>query len=250
MTRIFLPILIGLMLGGCNPVGANDRVSPEKKEAQKPPYLLPTFDGDATKSKDPPVGEYKLAPLPNARELFDMVRSCWPEKSWLRAELSADARVTRRISDSTSSASTSFDPISGQYTTNIGSGEKFIGLTFRIPLFSAMELDKEREREIVRRGKIADGVGEFITALAEMQMAERELLLMKSLEKRSQERVTMGVAETKEQVTYLEKVAAIDRSLVNQKARLIKSRVQLQGMCEENKAWLIDEYLKRFKDVQ
>jgi hypothetical protein len=51
-------------------------------------------------------------------------------------------------------------------------------------------------------------------------------------------------------VTYLEKVAAIDRSLVNQKARLIKSRVQLQGMCEENKAWLIDEYLKRFKDVQ
>jgi hypothetical protein len=158
--------------------------------------------------------------------------------------------VTRRISDATSSASTSFDPISGQYTTNIGSGEKFIGLTFRIPLFSAMELDKEREREIVRRGKIADGVGEFITALAEMQMAERELLLMKSLEKRSQERVTMGVAETKEQVTYLEKVAAIDRSLVNQKARLIKSRVQLQGMCEENKAWLIDEYLKRFKDVQ
>jgi hypothetical protein len=113
-----------------------------------------------------------------------------------------------------------------------------------------MELDKEREREMVRRGKIADGVGEFITALAEMQMAERELLLMKSLEKRSQERVTMGVAETKEQVTYLEKVAAIDRSLVNQKARLIKSRVQLQGMCEENKAWLIDEYLKRFKDVQ
>lgn len=249
MNRLIFYAL-GLALVGWAPVGANDVQKGHKSEASKPPYLLPTFDGDDKKSKDPPQGEYKLAPLPNARELFDMVRACWPEKSWLRAELSADARVTKRISDATSSASTSFDPISGQYTTNIGSGEKFVGLTFRIPLFSAIELDKERERELVRRGKIADGVGEFITALAEMQMAERELVLMKSLEKRAQERVTLGVAETKEQVTYLEKVAAIDRSLVNQKARLIKSRVQLQGLCEENKSWVIDEYLKRFKDVQ
>ena len=248
MKRLIFIVLTTLLVA-CG-VGANEGQKSPKNEVPKPPYLLPTFDGDDKKSKDPPKGEYKLAPLPNARELFDMVRSCWPEQSWLRAELSADARVTRRISDTTSSASTSFDPISGQYTTNIGNGEKFIGLTFRIPLFSAMELDKERERELTRRSKIAESVGEFVTALAEMQMAERELVLMKSLEKRAQERVSMGVAETKEQVTYLEKVASVDRSLVTQKARLIKSRVQLQGMCDEKKAWVVDEYLKRFKDVQ
>lgn len=216
----------------------------------KPPYVLPLFDGKDKPAKTPPVGEYKLAPLPNARELFDMVVSCWPEKSWFRGELSAESRITKRVSDSSASNSTSFDPISGQYTTNVGSGEKFVGLVFRIPLWSAVELDKEREREIGRREKIAGSVGDFINALANWQMDERELVLMKSLERRSQERVGLGIAETNEQVKYLEKVAAIDRSMVGARAKLITARVNLQGMCDERKSWVIDEYLKRFKDVE
>ena len=113
-----------------------------------------------------------------------------------------------------------------------------------------MELDKEREREIGRREKIAGSVGSFITALANWQMDERELVLMKSLERRSQERVGLGIAETNEQVKYLEKVASIDRSMVSSKAKLITARVMLQGMCDERKSWVIDEYLKRFKDVE
>ena len=158
--------------------------------------------------------------------------------------------MTKRISGSTASSSTSFDPVSGQYTTNVGSGEKFVGLVFRIPLWSAAELDREREREINRRGKIADSVGEFITALADWQMVERELVLMKSLERRSQERVGLGIADTQEQVRYLEKVASLDRGMVGYRAKLIKSRVSLQGMCDASKSWVVDEYLKRFKDVE
>ena len=222
----------------------------EKEELAKPPYILPLFDGKEKPSKTPPVGEYKLAPLPNARELFDMVVSCWPEKSWFRGELSAESRITKRVSDSSASNSTSFDPISGQYTTNVGAGEKSIGLVFRIPLWSAMELDREREKEIQRRGKIADSVGNFIDALATWQMDERELVLMKSLERRSQERVGLGIAETAEQVKYLEKVASVDRSMLGSRAKLITARVNLQGMCDERKSWVIDEYLKRFKDVE
>lgn len=213
-------------------------------------YALPLFDAQKAPSKKVEPDEYKLAPLPNAKELFDMVVACWPEKSWFRPELNAEARATKRVSDSTIANSTTFDPISGQYTSNVGSGEKFVGVVLRIPLFSAAELDKERSREADRRGKIADGVGEFVAALAEYQVADRELALMKSLERRAQERVQAGVAETAEQVKYLEKVAATDRSLLTNKARLIKARVGLQGMCDQSKAWVIDEYLKRFREVE
>ncbi|MFN5350985.1 MAG: hypothetical protein ACK5A0_15870 [Polaromonas sp.] len=247
VRKLFTPILCAsALLLACNGIAQDQK----QDLAKPPPYVLPLFDGKDKPPKTPPVGEYKLAPLPNARELFDMVVSCWPEKSWFRGELSADSRVTKRISDSTASSSTSFDPVSGQYTTNVGSGEKFVGLVFRIPLWSAAELDREREREINRRGKIADSVGEFITALAEWQMVERELVLMKSLERRSQERVGLGIAETQEQVKYLEKVASLDRGMVGYRAKLIKSRVSLQGMCDASKSWVVDEYLKRFKDVE
>ncbi len=247
MRKLITPILCACALL----LACTGQAAEEKEDlAKPPPYVLPLFDGKDKPTKTPPVGEYKLAPLPNARELFDMVVSCWPEKSWFRGELSAESRVTKRVSDSSASNSTSFDPISGQYTTNVGSGEKFVGLVFRIPLWSAIELDKEREKEIQRRGKIADSVGNFIDALATWQMDERELVLMKSLERRSQERVGLGIAETAEQVKYLEKVASIDRSMLGARAKLITARVNLQGMCDERKSWVIDEYLKRFKDVE
>lgn len=247
MRKLITPILCACALL----LACTGQAAEEKEDlAKPPPYVLPLFDGKDKPTKTPPVGEYKLAPLPNARELFDMVVSCWPEKSWFRGELSAESRVTKRVSDSSASNSTSFDPISGQYTTNVGSGEKFVGLVFRIPLWSAVELDKEREREIGRREKIAGSVGDFINALANWQMDERELVLMKSLERRSQERVGLGIAETNEQAKYLEKVASIDRSMLGARAKLITARVNLQGMCDERKSWVIDEYLKRFKDVE
>ena len=234
-------------LAACGPGNAQQG---EKEDVKPPPYVLPLFDGKDKPSKVVPEGEYKLAPMPNARDLFDMVASCWPEKSWFRGELSAEARTTKRTSDSTATSSTTYDPVSGQYTTSVGAGESYVGLVFRIPLWSAVELDREREREIGRRGKIAASVGDFISSLAEYQMAEREIVLMKSLERRSQERVWLGVAETSEQVKYLEKVASIDRALVGYRAKLITARVSLQGMCDERKSWIVDEYLKRFKDVE
>ena len=241
------------LLCGCAFLLSSTGCTAQDKEAEnlaKPPYILPLFDGKDQPSKVAPVGEYKLAPMPNARELFDMVVACWPEKSWFRGELSAESRITKLASDSSASSSTSFDPVTGQYTTNVGSGEKYVGLVFRIPLWSATELDREREREAGRRGKIADSVGNFVNALASWQMDERELVLMKSLERRSQERVWLGVAETAEQVRYLEKVASIDRSMVASRAKLITARITLQGMCDDRKSWVIDEYLKRFKDVE
>jgi hypothetical protein len=244
------PVAVAIACGCVTACGLGNAQQGEKEVPKPPPYVLPLFDGKDNPPKKPPEGEYKLGKMPNARDLFDMVSSCWPEKSWFRGELSAEARTNKRVSDSTATSTTSYDPVSGQYTTSVGSGEQYVGLVFRIPLWSAIELDREREREVGRRGKIAASVGDFISALAEYQMSERELVLMKSLERRSQERVGLGIAETTEQVKYLEKVASVDRSLVGSRAKLITARVALQGMCDERKSWIVDEYLKRFKDVE
>jgi hypothetical protein len=210
-----------------------------------PPYQVPLFDGSKDRTKAQPTEPLVMPTIPNARELFDLVVSCWPEKSWFRGELSMEARLTRNVNNSNSTGATnntttangattttSFDPVSGQYQTTTGN---YIGIVGRIPLWSAMELDREREREVSRRGVIAGAVGTYVSALAEHKLTERELDLHRSLEK---------------QVGNLEKVANLEGKMIKTSAELIKSRVTISGMCDDRKAWVIDEYLKRFNVVQ
>ena len=238
--RVLVAVLV---LVGCGGASSGD-------DPKKPAYEVPTYDGKKAATKDQPKDELTLSPAPNARELFQMVMDCWPAKSFFRGELNLETRITQRSVDSTSSAQTTFDPVSGQYVTQSGTGDKFVGLVFRIPLFSATELDREREREANRRGVVAKTVGEFVEALAEYEMANRQLKLMKALEKRSQERVKLGVADTTEQVGYLEKVATLDSKMYGHKSTLIRTRIVLGAMCSDDKSWIIDEYLKRFKDIE
>jgi hypothetical protein len=234
------------------PALSADQVKPKTNQelVKPPPYQIPLFDGDASRTKEQPKEPLVMPVLPNARELFDLVVSCWPEKSWFRGELSMEARSTRQTSDATStynSSTSTFDPVSGQIQTTSGN---YVGIVGRIPLWSATELDKEREREVGRRGQIAAAVGTYITALAEHKLNERELQLQQALEKRTQERVALGISETREQVSYLEKVAQLEGKGLKTSADLIKSRVQISGMCDDHKAWVIDEYLKRFSEVR
>ncbi|GAB2882769.1 hypothetical protein GCM10027277_59390 [Pseudoduganella ginsengisoli] len=98
----------------------------------------------------------------------------------------------------------------------------------RIPLISASELDKERNREAERRGKIAEAVGSLVAARAERVMQTRQLSLLQALEKRAQERVRIGVAETSEQVHYLEQVAALETRIQALQGDEIKARWQVK----------------------
>jgi outer membrane protein TolC len=216
-----------------------------------PPYQIPLLDGKKDRTKAQPTEEYKLAEAPNARELFDMIVSCWPERSWFRGELSAEARSMRRNSAASGQSTTTLDPVSGNYITQNSTGnDATIGLLLRVPLWSATELDREREREANRRNIISAQVGTYVSALAEYQITEREMQITKALEKRSQERVALGIADTSEQVQKLQSVSQLESKQLMNRANLIKSRITLQGLCTHDKAWIIDEYLKRFRDVE
>lgn len=203
---------------------------------KKRQFELPTYSGEKP-SHYPPEKPGKPGQLPDSRELYERVLACWPAPSYMRAEVSLIGRFRNDQS--------SFLDETG----NISNASRAsVGLLARIPLYSASEMDREREREYMRRVKVADSVGAFLSVLAERQKNRRELELMRALERRSQERVKIGVAETGEQVRYLEKVAGLEGTLLQQRGQIEKSRLELIGHCSAATADGIDRHLRQFID--
>jgi hypothetical protein len=209
-------------------------------DLEKPPLTVPLFDG-AERPIKPPSDPLKRPKIPDYRHLFDLAVACWPEKSWFRDELHLEGRLANKKHAQNSS----LDPNTGTITTR---DDRYIALVARIPLLSAAELDKERNREAERRGKIAEAVGNLVSAHAEWVMQTRQLSLLQALEKRAQERVRVGVAETGEQVRYLEQVAALETRLQALQGDEIKARLHLLGMCDEANMARIDAYLDTFHE--
>lgn len=155
----------------------------------------------------------------------------------MRAEVSLEGRLRNDQSsylDSTGSVN--------------GGNRAAIALVARIPLYSAAEMAREREREYMRRVKVANSVGTFISVMAEREKNIRQLDLMRALERRSQQRVKIGVVETGEQVRYLERVAQIEGDLLQQRGQIQKARLELIGHCSAPTADSLDRHLLRFMD--
>lgn len=197
-------------------------------------HELPTFTGEKP-SYHAPVTPPKPGQLPDSRELYERALACWPVPSFMRAEVSLEGRIR---TDKT----TYLDETGAARSA----GRAGVGVVARLPLYSALELDREREREYMRRTKLADAVGNFVSLLATRQKHVRELELMRALERRSQERVKAGVTETAEQVGYMEKVAAIEGALMQQSGQLQKARLELIGHCSPTQADAVDRHILQY----
>lgn len=200
----------------------------------KKPHELPTYSGEKP-AYHAPVKPPKPGQLPDARELFQRALDCWPVPSFMRAEVNLEGRVR-------SDRSQVFED-DGVVRTG---GRVGMALVARLPLYSARELDREREREYMRRTKLADATGSFISILAERQKHVRKLDLLRALERRSQERVKAGITETNEQVAYMEKVAAIEGELLKQAGQMQKARLELIGHCAPSQADEVDRFILQF----
>ena len=205
-------------------------------QTEEPPksHELPTFTGEKP-SYHAPIKPKTPNALPDARELYEITLNCWPAPSVMRLEVSLEGRAKTDRSG--------YVDESGSLQSN---NRLSVGVVARLPLYSALELDREREREYARRTKLADAVGNFISILAERQKHNRELDLMRSLERRAQERIKIGVAETSEQVAYLEKVAIIEGKLLQQRGQLEKSRLELISHCSVSQADNLDKIILQF----
>lgn len=203
-------------------------------DESKKSHELPTYSGQKPSyhapEKPPVPGQ-----LPDARELYERTLNCWPAPSVMRAEVALEGRLR-----------TDRTQMMDEDGTVRSGGRAGVSLVARLPLYSALELDREREREYMRRTKLADATGTFLSILAERQKHVRQLELMRALERRAQERVKAGITETSEQVGYLEKVAGLEGELLKQSGMLQKARLELIGHCSSSQADEVDRFILQF----
>lgn len=204
------------------------------EDEPKKAFELPTYSGEKP-SIHAPEKPNKPSPIPDARDLYDRALTCWPAQTYMRAEVFVEGRARTETG--------TFLDSSGTVSTT---GKTAAALVARIPLYSAAELDREREREFARRTKVADAVGELVAALADRHRMRRELDITRALERRSQERIKIGVAETSEQVRYLEKVASLESELLKQHGTIQKARLVLVGHCTAQAGDALDRHLVQF----
>lgn len=223
-TAVILALVAAL--AGCGqPAAAGDDASPP------PPFQLPTFNPDTAKR---PFAPFPNTSTPRKRPTFEpgravaMVSDCWPAKSWFRPELSLEARSGQK-----------FGPVGPNDQTQAN----YVGVVARMPLYSAAELDREREREAGRQQEAAANVGRIVEAITERHRAGREIELFEALETRSRQRVAEGVAETAEQVSALKQVANAHTAQAMATAKLAAARLALLALCQRDRAGDVEHYL-------
>ena len=214
-----------LVLGvGCSAQTPDSGTSPPK-----PPYQIPVFDGKA-RSHVIVMPALQLPPTPNPDELFARVMGCYPAKSFFRAELHAEARAGKV----------------GGGTDGAGPPGAGAGVVLRIPLWSALEIEREREREGARRQKVAASISSLMASLTHWYLAGRQLVLMRGIEKRAQLRVDDGVAMSNEQVAMTEKVVELEHARVLHRANVLQARLELLGLCSSEMAGSLHTYLAKY----
>lgn len=210
-------LLAWLFLAGC--AGATDTAGARPP----PPWHLPRFDGTTPDDEDrahPPAGQLAPGPVVDYRTLYDLVITCYPTRSWWKPEIALEGRIAQGDKQDNAlvqSAETS----------------TYVGIVARVPLYSAVELDRERERERLRRGEIAAAVGKLVALVADREVHHRELGLLRSIEDRSGRRVAAGVAETAEQITAIRNVAQLESKIIQNRADLQAQALVIVGMCKD-----------------
>jgi hypothetical protein len=224
-----MPILL-LLLTLALPAVAAD---PDKPAIKIPPYQIPTFSGKENSFK-----QHGFAPpMQPAMEidsdlLFRSVVNCFPERVPWGLEL--DAVAGARYVDQNNSITT-FD--------TSGLAKHYVGVVAKMPLYSAEEINRQRQSEYTRREDVAKNVEAFLSALAAQRRAKRQLGLFTSLEARAQERVALGLADSTEQITYLEKVIDAQSKLDDAEAGLNGARLALVGQCRDEMADSVNNHI-------
>lgn len=191
------------------------------------PFVLPTFEGQEVHFQVP-LPPLVLAPKVDSEAIFNAVINCYPEPSKFNLEVDLESKLQNRGM---------FD------VTGSELGRYYIAVVARMPLYSSTELNREREREYLRRTSTAETIGQLMSALAARNHAIREIGLFSAMEARSQARVAEGLVVAEEQVGYLDKVAKAQEDFIVAESSLVQYRISLMAQCSKDKAKLLNRYL-------
>lgn len=100
-------------------------------EREPPPWHLPRFDGADDPRDQPPAGTLEPPPVLDARGLYDLVITCFPSPTWWKPEIALEGRYANKQGDSNALVQTA-------------ETSTYAGIVARIPLYSSLELDRER----------------------------------------------------------------------------------------------------------
>jgi len=197
-----------------------------KEPPKVQPYEVPTFGGKRN-FRDAPA-QWQKAPRIDGDAVFRAVVACFPSKpSWpIDINLQAAMRTANAVD-----------------ITGTAIGKHTIGIVASMPLYSATEIDRERQREYQRRAETAKTVAEFVGQLANRNTALRALALAAALEGRAQVRVNEGIADADEQIKYLDRVMKAENDLISAEAKAMDARLSLVSSCRNEEADRINEYL-------
>lgn len=197
-----------------------------KAQPKKTPYKLDTFHGDNLSFQ---AEKKKVKEIDNDT-LFIEVLNCYPAETLFDGDLKFQA---------TASPIKSRDRDYDNYYAKV---------VLEMPLYSSAEVTRRLDREHQRRQTTADILGKFSEAIARKNQALRMVSLYRELEKRAQDRVAQGLAETSEQIGFLEKTATAHSQLLEAKANVMKFRLQLVSLCTAQKAPKLNLLLKRISE--
>jgi hypothetical protein len=196
-----------------------------------PPFEIPTFSGK-------PIDYHIIKPSINPAKvidvdrIFDVVNRCYPLKSGFGLDVSLKSGVNYK------------DNAGGTSQINtLDSNQFYAGIVASMPLYSDLEIDKERKLEYQRRQETTNTIKELTVAVANKRRSERMLGLYLSLEKRAQERVKIGVTEPTEQIAFLDKVASIQGDLDTANATIESARLALIGQCRSEVMERVNDYI-------
>jgi hypothetical protein len=222
-------VLVGLLL--CGIVQAEEHKPPNIL-----PYQIPTFTGAPVDYKQikPAIDPKKKI---NGDAIFQIINKCYPLKSGFGLEVNLRGGMNYKPSDkNTSSGNTTV-------VQTYDSQNYYAGIVANMPLYSDIEIDKDRKVEYQRRMQTTSTIKELLSAVATKRRAERLMGLYTSLEKRAQVRIETGVAPVDEQIGYLEKVATTQGELDTAEAAIEGSRLALIGQCRPEVVDEVNSYI-------
>lgn len=216
-----------LLLAGLTHAGPLNLLQETQQAPTIKPFELPTLDGSPADFTGP-IDPLTKAPVIDADSVFKAAVNCYPEPSLFNGELALEGGIG------------SFN--ASENTTTLG--KTYVGIVARLPLYSAKEHNREREREMNRRERLSEAVSAFLSAIAIRNHSIRESSLYRALEARSQVRVQKGLVDVGEQVGYMEKLLAAHKTYVDAKAKITSARLTITAGCLGSKRPRLNNWLK------
>jgi hypothetical protein len=201
-----IALLVTVNVSACN----------AETEQTKTVYEIPTFISSTDKFTSP-ISPLSSAVDIDADAIFNRIINCFPIRSSFRieTEIIGSARTAP-----------GYDSVSNTVARS------YVGVVAKMPLYSAIEIEREIEWERKRRADVAESIALFKTSIALRNQAIRHLSIYRQLERRSQIRVNLGIIDANEQIGFLEKVINSEAEKVKAESDILKSRLILSAMCK------------------